>query len=235
MSAVPRPSRRSAASGRKIRPPTGRQACRSAAFVGICRAIRIPLVVRSLLVAFASFRRLAGAALVLRRGARRLAARSPPAAPQPDGTVDMAKVLQPGPLPELSMGDADGVPVVEYGSLTCPHCAVFSKETFPAVEEGLHRHRQGAFHLPRILAQHPRRRRLRAGALPRRRQDLRRGRAAVRPAGQVGLRRQAARAADRGDAPDRPDARTRRPSASRTRNSPTRSSPSPSAPTRRST
>ena len=63
------------------------------------------------------------------------------------------------------MGDAAGVPVVEYGSLTCPHCAVFSREVLPATEEGLHRHRQGALHLPRILAQHARRRGLRAGPL----------------------------------------------------------------------
>src|SRR5271156_2340162 len=53
------------------------------------------------------------------------------AAPRPDGAVDMGKVLQSGPLPELAIGEANGVPVVEYGSLTCPHCADFSKETFP--------------------------------------------------------------------------------------------------------
>ncbi len=46
----------------------------------------------------------------------------------------MAKVLQPGSLPDLAMGDPAGVPVVEYGSLTCPHCAVFSKETFPQLK-----------------------------------------------------------------------------------------------------
>ena len=82
---------------------------------------------------FASFRRFAGAALVC---AATLAASGALAAsaPQPDTTVDMAKVLQPGSLPELAMGDPSGVPVVEYGSLTCPHCAVFSKETFPQVK-----------------------------------------------------------------------------------------------------
>ncbi len=53
-------------------------------------------------------------------------------APKPDGTVDMATVLQPGPLPELSIGEANGVPVVEYGSLTCPHCAVFDRDVLPA-------------------------------------------------------------------------------------------------------
>lgn len=54
------------------------------------------------------------------------------AAPTPAGTVDMAKVLAPGPLPELSLGDPNGVPMVEYGSLTCPHCAAFDTKVFPA-------------------------------------------------------------------------------------------------------
>lgn len=54
------------------------------------------------------------------------------AGPTPQGTVDMAKVLAPGPLPELSMGDPNGVPMVEYGSLTCPHCAAFDTKVFPA-------------------------------------------------------------------------------------------------------
>jgi protein-disulfide isomerase len=56
------------------------------------------------------------------------------AAPKPEGTVDMAEVLKPGPLPELTLGDANGVPVVEYGSVTCPHCAAFAKETLPALK-----------------------------------------------------------------------------------------------------
>ena len=47
------------------------------------------------------------------------------AAPAPSGTADIAKVLQPGPLPELELGDPKGVAVVEYGSLTCPHCAAW--------------------------------------------------------------------------------------------------------------
>jgi len=84
-------------------------------------------------VAFAFLPRLAGAAfLCLAFAASGALAAS---ARQPDGTVDMAKVLQPGPLPELAMGDPGGVPVVEYGSLTCPHCAVFSKETFPQLKK----------------------------------------------------------------------------------------------------
>jgi protein-disulfide isomerase len=54
------------------------------------------------------------------------------AAPAPSGTVDMAKVLQPGPLPELSLGDPKGVTMIEYGSLTCSHCATFATTVFPA-------------------------------------------------------------------------------------------------------
>ena len=84
-------------------------------------------------MAFASVRRLAGVAfLCLAFAASSALAAS---APQPDRTADMAKVLQPGPLPELAMGDPSGVPVIEYGSLTCPHCAVFSKETFPELKK----------------------------------------------------------------------------------------------------
>ncbi len=57
------------------------------------------------------------------------------AAPEPDRTVDMATVLKPGTLPELAVGNPSGVPVVEYGSLTCPHCATFSREIFPELKK----------------------------------------------------------------------------------------------------
>jgi protein-disulfide isomerase len=57
------------------------------------------------------------------------------AAPAPSGAVDMAKVMQPGPLPELSLGDAKGVTIIEYGSLTCSHCATFATEVFPAFQK----------------------------------------------------------------------------------------------------
>jgi protein-disulfide isomerase len=56
-------------------------------------------------------------------------------APEPDRTVDMAAVLKPGTLPELSIGDASGVPMIEYGSLTCPHCAAFSREVLPELKK----------------------------------------------------------------------------------------------------
>jgi protein-disulfide isomerase len=54
------------------------------------------------------------------------------APPKPTGATDMAKALEAGPLPELTVGDAAGVPVIEYGSVTCSHCAHFDKDVWPA-------------------------------------------------------------------------------------------------------
>lgn len=57
-------------------------------------------------------------------------------APQPQGTVDMAELLKPGALPEESMGKADAkVTIVEYASMTCPHCAHFNETTFPDLKK----------------------------------------------------------------------------------------------------
>jgi protein-disulfide isomerase len=86
-------------------------------------------------LAFASLHRLAVAALFAAAALATNGAFAATAAPEPDRTVDMATVLKPGPLPELAMGDASGVPVVEYGSLTCPHCATFSREVFPELKK----------------------------------------------------------------------------------------------------
>ena len=58
------------------------------------------------------------------------------AAPKPDGTVDMAKLLDPGVLPEQAIGKADAkVTIVEYASMTCPHCAHFHATTLPELKK----------------------------------------------------------------------------------------------------
>jgi protein-disulfide isomerase len=56
--------------------------------------------------------------------------------PQPEGSVDVAKLMAPGALPEQSIGKADApVTIVEYMSMTCPHCAAFHRESFDAIKE----------------------------------------------------------------------------------------------------
>jgi protein-disulfide isomerase len=46
-----------------------------------------------------------------------------------------AEILHPGPLGEMALGDAKApVTIVEYASMTCPHCASFTKEVFPKLK-----------------------------------------------------------------------------------------------------
>jgi protein-disulfide isomerase len=57
-------------------------------------------------------------------------------APQPVATVDPAKLLDPGPLPDKFLGKADApVTIVEYASMTCPHCAHFHATTLPELKK----------------------------------------------------------------------------------------------------
>jgi protein-disulfide isomerase len=55
------------------------------------------------------------------------------------GTIPpMAEVMKPGPLGERALGSPNApVTVVEYASLTCPHCANFQKTVFPRVKKEL--------------------------------------------------------------------------------------------------
>ncbi|MFK0384719.1 DsbA family protein [Rhizobium sp. RM] len=56
--------------------------------------------------------------------------------PESTGDVDMAEVLKPGPLPEAALGDANApVKIVEYMSMTCPHCAHFHNTTFEEIKK----------------------------------------------------------------------------------------------------
>ncbi|KQZ16253.1 disulfide bond formation protein DsbA [Mesorhizobium sp. Root552] len=57
------------------------------------------------------------------------------AAPASSGDVDMAELLKPGALPEKALGKEDAkVTIVEYASMTCPHCAHFAETTFPELK-----------------------------------------------------------------------------------------------------
>ena len=59
-------------------------------------------------MAFASLRQLAFAAVFSAAALAANGALAAGAAPEPDRTMDMATVLKPGPLPELTVGDAIG-------------------------------------------------------------------------------------------------------------------------------
>ena len=51
-------------------------------------------------------------------------------------SVAEAELMQPGPLGEVSTGDAKApVTIIEYASMTCPHCANFAINTFPTLKE----------------------------------------------------------------------------------------------------
>jgi protein-disulfide isomerase len=89
----------------------------------------------TLLSSLSLTRRKAIAATVAFAGFTSSGASQAQTAPKPDGTVEMAKALKPGPLPELSIGDPSGIPVIEYGSATCPHCAHFAKDTWPELKK----------------------------------------------------------------------------------------------------
>ncbi|MBE1202967.1 DsbA family protein [Aminobacter carboxidus] len=55
--------------------------------------------------------------------------------PEAQGTVDMAKLVEAGSLPDMIIGKADApVTIVEYASMTCPHCAHFHETTLPALK-----------------------------------------------------------------------------------------------------
>src|SRR5690606_7552529 len=50
-------------------------------------------------------------------------------------TVDTAELHKPGALPDKVLG-SEGAPVtiVEYASVTCPHCATFHQQTYPTLK-----------------------------------------------------------------------------------------------------
>ena len=50
--------------------------------------------------------------------------------------VSEVELMAPGALPDMVMGDAKApVTVIEYASMTCPHCAHFTETTFPELKK----------------------------------------------------------------------------------------------------
>jgi protein-disulfide isomerase len=51
-------------------------------------------------------------------------------------TADLAELSKPGPLGDKVLGSATApVTIVEYASVTCPHCASFHSQTYPKLKE----------------------------------------------------------------------------------------------------
>ncbi|MBI4366448.1 MAG: DsbA family protein [Deltaproteobacteria bacterium] len=50
--------------------------------------------------------------------------------------IPAAELMKPGSLPDIVMGnDKASVIVIEYASMTCPHCAHFHENTFPELKK----------------------------------------------------------------------------------------------------
>jgi protein-disulfide isomerase len=85
---------------------------------------------RQLLMAGGAFV-LAGAALSFPEFSRLF---GPALAATPD--VDLAELAKPAPEGDVVLGsDKAPVTIVEYASMTCPHCAHFSETTFPELKK----------------------------------------------------------------------------------------------------
>jgi protein-disulfide isomerase len=55
--------------------------------------------------------------------------------PTSDRDVDMEAALKPGSLREMALGDPNApVKIIEYMSMTCPHCAHFHETTFDTIK-----------------------------------------------------------------------------------------------------
>src|SRR5215471_15364292 len=48
----------------------------------------------------------------------------------------LAELMKPGPLGDMSLGDEKApVTIIEYASMTCPHCAHFHEATYPELKK----------------------------------------------------------------------------------------------------
>jgi protein-disulfide isomerase len=51
-------------------------------------------------------------------------------------SVDLSDINEEPPLGDMVLGEADApITIIEYASLTCPHCAHFHNEVLPAIKE----------------------------------------------------------------------------------------------------
>ena len=56
------------------------------------------------------------------------------AAKEPEASVDVAKLMAAGALKDIAIGNSDAkVTIIEYASMTCPHCRAFHEATLPEI------------------------------------------------------------------------------------------------------
>ena len=56
------------------------------------------------------------------------------AAKEAEATVDVAKLMEQGALKDIAIGKEDAkVTIIEYASMTCPHCRAFHEATLPEI------------------------------------------------------------------------------------------------------
>lgn len=57
-------------------------------------------------------------------------------APEPEGKVDVEKLMSAQALPDVVIGDENApVTIVEYASLTCSHCRDFHETSYPTIKK----------------------------------------------------------------------------------------------------
>src|SRR5262249_6013127 len=76
----------------------------------------------------------AGGFYLWRRPTEAVAHRRPPGEQATE--VPIAELLKPDPLGDAIQGEANApVTIVEYASMTCPHCAHFHETTYPEMKK----------------------------------------------------------------------------------------------------
>ena len=76
-----------------------------------------------------------GAAAAIMLAAATMFSTVSPVAAQSKPDVNLDELNKAGELPENVLGNADApITIIEYSSMTCPHCAAFHKDVLPALK-----------------------------------------------------------------------------------------------------
>lgn len=80
---------------------------------------------------------LAGAGVLTLTAAGLFLGGGSPVGPVSEAAAQSAdELMEPGALPDKVLGEADApVTIIEYSSMTCPHCAAFHTGTLPGIKE----------------------------------------------------------------------------------------------------